>query len=473
MKILLINPPLIWSESRRGEGIVPPLGLLYIASQLRVHGYNDVELLDARALCFNREEIKKEVIKKRPDIVGITSMTINADIAYKIALDIKQELPDVPMIYGGSHVSAIPLIVLEECKAIDYAVIKEGDFTIIKLLDVIKKGEGIENVQGIVYRKKDKIIMTDIRKPVADIDSLPFPARDLLQWDKYSRIVHSSLFSKKTSKRFTGIITSRGCPFGCVYCDKSVFGRNWRARSAENVIAEIVEVVKKYGVGDISFHDDLFTFDKERVFKICDGIQENGLDISWSASARVDTVNKEMLERMHKAGCDSIFFGFETGDSQILDNIHKQTTLLQMEKAAKLCKEAGICVIGSFMFGLPGETRETARKTLEFAKKINCDIAHFNITTPFPGSSLYSQLKNKNRILIYDWGKYNLHGQNAIFKHENMSAEEIAEITTQAYKEYYLRLGYILPRLKNFINNPFDFMRAGTSLLKIISHRAA
>jgi radical SAM superfamily enzyme YgiQ (UPF0313 family) len=471
MKILLVNPPFEWGEVKSGEGIVPPLGLLYIASTLLQNGFS-VDLLDVRALSLNKESISREITKRNPDIVGISSMTISAKEAYDIAKIIKDVDQDIKVIIGGAHISALPTTALKECEHIDIGVFGEGEVTSVELIKTMEEGHDLGNVKGIVYRKNSRVVKNEPRALIKNLDTLPFPARELLNWEKYSRVVHRTLFSKKVKEKFTTMISSRSCPFDCVYCDKPVFGRGWRARSPENVVDEIKHVVDKYRVGDISFHDDLFTFDKKRVMKICDLIIEEGLDISWASDSRVDTIDKELLAKMKKAGCTNIFFGVETGDPQIMKNIRKRITLEQVRDAVKLTKDAGLRVTTSFMFGLPGETIDTARRTIKFAKSLNSDITHFNITTPFPGSPYYIQLEAEGRILTHNWSEYNPHGLKTIFKHENLSSDEIVRLHKEAYKSYYLRPAYVIPKMRDAMANPRGFIRGSLGVLKILIGKA-
>ncbi len=470
MKILLISPPYKWEDRKVGEGVLPPLGLLYIASVLLEKDHK-VELLDARALSLSKNDVKQEIAGRKPDVVGISSMTFNISEAFDIAEIVKNVDKDIKVMIGGAHPTALPTETLEECKHIDIVVYGEGEETVPELMEAIEGKKTLENIKGIAYRDGGKIIKTPPRPLIEDLDTVPFPARDLLPWEKYQRLTHRTLFSKNVDKPYTTMMTSRGCPYGCVYCDKSAFGRKWRGRSAENVVAEILLLVEKYKVGEVTFHDELFTFDRERVIKICELMIKNGIDISWACDARADTVDQHMLNMMKKAGCTTVFFGVESGDDKILKNIQKNESLDEMRDAVKMAKKAGLNVSASFIFGLPGETVETANATLEFAKALNADIALFNIATPFPGSPLFKQLEKEGRILTHDWSKYNPH-ISEVYVHENLSSEIISKLHNEAYKSYYMRPKYILSKVGAAINNPTGFIRAGIIFSKMLLKKA-
>lgn len=471
MKILLINPPYKWEDSKAGEGVLPPLGLLYIAAVLLENDY-EVDLLDSRALSLSKEEVEKEVALKKPDVVGISSMTFNISEAYDVAEIVKKVDGNIKVMIGGAHPTALPTETLEECKDIDITVYGEGEITVPELMEAIEGKRKMEDIEGIAYRDAANIMKNAPRPLIEDLDSVPFPARQLLPWEKYQRLTHRTLFSKNVDKPYTTMMTSRGCPFGCVYCDKSAFGRKWRARSAENVVAEIEAVVEKYNIGEVSFHDDLFTLDRERVVKICELILEKGISISWACDARADTVDQEMLDLMKRSGCTTVCFGVESGDQTILDNIKKSESLEQIRDAVTMAKKAGLNVSAGFIFGLPGETLETAKATLEFAKSLNVDIAIFNIATPFPGSPLFKQLEKENRILTRDWSKYNPHLSEMVYVHENLSPEIIEKLHSDAYKSYYTRPKYIFSKAGDAIRNPTGFLRAGLVFSKMLLKKA-
>jgi len=471
MKILLISPPYKWEDRKVGEGVLPPLGLLYIASVLLEKDHK-VELLDARALSLSKKDVEQEIARRKPDVVGISSMTFNISEAFDIAGIVKNVDKDIKVMIGGAHPTALPTETLEECKHIDIVVYGEGEETVPELMEAIEGKKKLETIKGIAYRDGGRIIRTPPRPLIEDLDIVPFPARDLLPWEKYQRLTHRTLFSKSADKPYTTMMTSRGCPYGCVYCDKSAFGRKWRARSAENVVAEIEHVVEKYKVGDISFHDDLFTLDRKRVIRICELLLEKGIDISWACDARADTVDEEMLNMMKKAGCMTVCFGVESGNETILKNIQKSESLDEIRNAVKLARKAGLNVSAGFIFGLPGETLETAKATINFAKELNVDIAIFNIATPFPGSPLFKQLEKEGRILTHDWSKYNPHLSEMVYRHENLSSEAIGKLHGEAYRSYYMRPAYIVSKAGAALANPIGFFRAGVVFSKMLMKKA-
>ena len=236
----------------------------------------------------------------------------------------------------------------------------------------------------------------------------------------------------------------------CIFFNKSIFGHTFRARSPENVVAEIELLVGKYGVGEIHIADDTFTFDINRAMRICDLIIERNLDIAWSCSngIRVDCVNRELLRKMKEAGCYRVSFGLESGSDEILKRIGKGTTLQQARSACEIADDVGLTTIAFFMLGNYGESRETMEKTIAFAKSLNIDYAQFTIATPFPGTALYKLIEKHGKILTKDWERYGIY-EEPLFETEDLTKELVAKMYKKAYREFYFRPTYILRRVKN------------------------
>ena len=413
----------------------PPIGLAYLASVLR--GKHHVKVLDANVLGYSFDDVRRELRGFYPDVVGITSVTPSIYHAYHVAKIAKDVREDCKVIVGGPHVTFLPNRTLRECKFIDVVVRGEAEETISELIEAIEKGVW-ENVKGITFRRGDQIVSNEPRPFVKNIDEIPFPSWDLLPMDKY----------KFSGQRYAAMLTSRGCPFKCSFCASSrLFGGLWRGRSPDNVIEEIRILREKFGIKNIEFVDDTFTLSQKRAESICDEIVREGLDISWGASSRVDTLSRGLVEKMRRAGCWILFLGIESGCQKILDAIGKRITVEQARKAVKIVKEAGIKVLGSFIIGFLQDTIETVKETIRFAKTLKLDYAEFSILTPYPGTLVYEYAKKNNLLLTEDWSKYT--GLEPVMQIEGLSPSNIKSLIQKAYLSFYLTPRNIYNWLKN------------------------
>jgi anaerobic magnesium-protoporphyrin IX monomethyl ester cyclase len=445
MKICLISPPYN-SAVKSVVGVSsPPLGLAYIASVLRQS--HEVKIIDSNILNYTIGDVEEELRSFNPDVVGITSVTPSIYEAYKVAETAKKVREDCKVVLGGPHATFMPRQTMEECEYIDIIVRGEGEETTSELIENIEKGAPLNEVKGITFREKNKIIDTEPRPFIKNIDDIPFPSRDLLPMQLY----------KFNGVKYTTMLTSRGCPFKCSFCSSSrLFGGYWRGRSPENVLEEMKIVYEEYGIRNIEFMDDTFTLNQERAEKICDEIIKQGWDISWGASSRVDTLSKKLVEKMKKAGCWIIFLGIESGSQKILDAIGKRITLEQVKKAVKILKDAGIQVLGSFIIGFVQDTKETIKETIKFAKSLNLNYAEFSILTPYPGTPIFDYAKKHGVLLTEDWSKYT--AIEPIVKIEGVSEKEIKALFQKAYITFYLRPRIVMEWLKN---KQFSFMKSG------------
>jgi radical SAM superfamily enzyme YgiQ (UPF0313 family) len=408
---------------------------------------HEVKIIDSSILNYTIGDVERELRSFNPDVVGVTSVTPSIYEAYKVAETAKKVREDCTVILGGPHATFMPRQTMEECEYIDIIVRGEGEETTRELIENIEKGVPLNKVMGITFRKEKGIIDTEPRPFIKNIDDIPFPSRDLLPMHLY----------KFNGVKYTTMLTSRGCPFGCSFCSSSrLFGGYWRGRSPENVLEEIKTVYGEYGIRNIEFMDDTFTLDQKRAEKICDGIIEQGWDISWGASSRVDTLSKELAEKMKKAGCWIIFLGIESGSQKILDTIGKRITLEQAKKAVEILKDAGIQVLGSFIIGFMQDTKETIKETIKFAKSLNLDYAEFSILTPYPGTPIFDYAKKNNMLLTEDWSKYT--ATEPIVKIEGISEKEVKALFQKAYITFYLRPKIVMKWLRN---KQFSFIKTG------------
>jgi len=436
MKVCLLSPP-YRSAVKSVVGVSsPPLGLAYLASVLREK--HEVKIVDSNAFNYNMEDVRMELKKFYPDVVGITSTTPSVPQAYKVAKIAKQVRDDCLVVLGGPHVSFLPVQTLKECEYVDVVVKGEGEATIKELIEAIERRKTLKDVKGITFRKGNRIVDNPARSFIRNIDEIPFPSRDLLPMDRYHAY----------GVRYATVITSRGCPFRCCFCVSSrLFGGCWRARSPENVLEEIKIIYDEYKTRNIEFMDDTFTLNQKRAEKICEGIIREGLDIAWGASSRVDTITRRLAEKMRKAGCWILFLGIESASQKILDWIGKKITIEQIRKAVKTIKRAGIEVLGSFIIGFPGETVNSVRQTISFAKKLDLDYAEFSILTPYPGTPIYEYAEKNDLLLTKDWSKYT--ALEPVMKIKNITAKQLKSLLQKAYVSFYLRPKIIWKWIKN------------------------
>ena len=440
MKILLIHPPPFeeYIYSNFGSTLLyPPLGLAYLAGSLREKGH-DVSIFDGNVLRASIKETTAVIKDYSPDLVGITSTTPNFPDAIGVADAVKAIDINIKVVLGGSHPTVAPEHVLSNSN-VDIVVIGEGEETISELVHALESGERISHVNGIGFKRDDKVVLTDRRQFIFDLDSLPFPAYDLLPIEKYSA-------PQALRIPFMTMFTSRGCPYKCIFCgQETVFGHKIRAHSPERVVSEIEYLIEKFGVKEILFKDSEFTLIEQRVSEICDLIIEKNLDITWLCDGRVNNVSKEMLRKMKLAGCREITYGVESGDQEILNALKKNITLEDARRAFSLTKEVGIEAIANFMIGNPGETMESLERTMAFAKELDPDFAVFNFLVPTLGTELYRQAKREKWIFSESCELFR--GDKCMMNATKISTEELNKYLSKMYRSFYLRPSYILKRL--------------------------
>lgn len=345
-------------EERYGQGLkkigtaMPSLGLLYLGAELERAGFN-TRIIDTQLYDWDIKETARRCQEANPDAVGIYCNTSNYKHAVELAKEIKIRLR-VPIIFGGPHTTIRPLEVLSN-EPVDYVVIGEGERTLLELMSVLGSkncGLKLKEVNGLGFKENGKLIINPPRELIKDLDSIAFPARHLVPMSEY----RPSPNQYKRLPMFM-MMASRGCPFSCTFCNtEAIWTKRYRIRSVQNVILEIKQLVRDYNVKAINFWDDVWGLDREWMNEFCDQLLKERLDLIWSCSCRVDTIDKEILKKMKKAGCWYIFFGIETMDKEILEAINKRVTVEQITNALKWTKEAGIEIKANFILGLPEET---------------------------------------------------------------------------------------------------------------------
>jgi len=377
-------------------------------------------------------------------VVGISGQTTPSiyDV-YHAAKVAKNHNPAILVVVGGAHVTFQDEQVLRECPEIDVVVRGEGEVTMNMLMERISESRSIDDVPGTTVRRGNTTIRNPDMPYIVNLDELPFPDYETLDLPSY--------FPK--GKRIAPMITSRGCPYQCTFCSSSrITGKRWRGRSPENVIQEMQLLVDKYGVQDITFLDDLFTFDHRRVQDICSHMIQDSSDIGWTCSSRADFIAKypEMTNWLKKAGCHTIYIGAESGSQRILNRIKKGIRVDQIISAVKRAKRVGLEVVLSFILGIPGETKDDIRSTIDFACKLDPDLAQFTICTPYPGTPMYDEAIENNWLSVSDWSKFTV--LEPIMDLPGLSKDWVKQQLRRAYYRFYTRPCFIWKhiRMRNF-----------------------
>jgi len=450
MKILLMNPPmkeeeLFTNSSKETASRIPPLGLGYLAAYLEREGH-EVRIWDGFVEKDSWEEISK--LAENYDLLGIHALTSFVLRAYEFAEFLKRKLPDKPIVFGGCHVTALPLEAMEK-QFIDYVVIGEGEITTFELCKVLEnESKDMTEILGVYYRDgSGNIKFNGFRPKIPDIDILPFPARHLFNWKLYK----SSEARKSRAKKDMAILTSRGCPYQCSYCSKDVTGHKVRNFGLNQVMAEIKHLVKEYNIEELSIWDETFTLQKERVIEFCQALKKERLNITWSCSSRVDRVDVELLKIMKKHGCNFIAYGIESGNDDILKKMKKNITKDLVRKAIKATKKAGIPIRGYFMVGLWGDTKDTILDTIKFAKELDPEIATFTMMVPLPKTLDYERACQQDNFTKEYW-KYRMFPEfnfldSPLYVPEGMNSEELVELHKKAYSSFYFRPKFLLKQL--------------------------
>ena len=429
-----------------------PLGTLYVAAVLQKAGH-EVRFFNGAFL--THDTILSDVCKFNPEFIGIYSTTFGWEKAKKTAGDFRKALQhDVFICSGGPYPIAMQEHCLEDAgRLFDATVTGEGEFTSLEMLERLQAGQTLEGIQGVIYRDGDRLVKNPPRPLITDLDSLPFPARELLG-DANLYVPPPATYRRKP---VAVLMTSRGCNRQCIYCFQIDKTRKSgiRYRSVNNVLEEI-ELCIKQGYREIKFIDDTLAADYDRAMQIAKGIKERGLDFTWFASACVNQVDRPLLQAFKDAGCWAVLFGAESGVQKNLNAIKKGTTLEQIQKAVSAAKDVGLKVSTPFMFGIPGETFEEGLQTIEFAIDLDPDIANFHAITPFPGTHLYDNLEKygtiSNELTDYTY-------QGAAFVPYSMTREEILKLRQMAFKKFYSRPSFIIKMLLQ-LRTPHDFVVA-------------
>ena len=409
MRVSLVSPK--WNEMVNSY---PPLGLAYLAAVLEHEGH-EVRVHDfGLHPGVGVSEQIAGVVQFDPALVGITAMTNTYHSAAETAGLLKERL-NCPIVFGGPHATVFPERVAGE-PFVDYVVYGEGEETLLELVRALQTegptpSEGtLGRIEGLCYQAYDRLQRNPQRPLIHDLNTLPFPARHLIDLKAYP------LYAPDGEQMIT-VLSSRGCPYNCSYCFKGIVGRTYRQRSPDNLMAELRQVIDRYGIRNIYFIDDMFTIDRTRLKAIGERIIDEDLGIRWQCLARVDSVDPEVLDVMYRSGCRQVHFGIESGNDEILEAIGKRINKAQVRRAVAWTAQTVIRSKGYFMLGLPGDTEETMHQTIEFAAELDLDDAMFSLTTPFPGTRLWDELVAKRPEIEFD------HDFSRAFYYNNYSEE--------------------------------------------------
>jgi anaerobic magnesium-protoporphyrin IX monomethyl ester cyclase len=422
MRFLLINPYYPIDETPS-----PPLGLAFIAAALDQAGC-DVRLLDFVVYPYSPAILEKTINNFKPDFVGTTSVTMSFNNAAAVIKDVKQINPDILTVMGGPHVSFHVGETFAALPELDFIIVGEGEQTVVELVNAVQCNMDLKTVKGIGFREKTSVIQTETRE-FANVDDLPLPERRFVPLGRYRALGMP-----------VSMTSSRGCPFQCIFCvGRKMVGAKVRYRNPKAVVDEMA-YLNSLGFHQINLADDLFTANPKHCIAVCDEIIRRNLKVSWTSFARVDTVTEEALVMMREAGCHTVSFGVESGNPEMLKRIKKGITLQQVIDAVALCNKAGIAPHASFILGLPGETPETVKDSVQFGEKLSTmGVQHgFHLLAPFPGTEVRDHITRYDlKIMTDDWSEY--HANRAIVETSTVNREMLDEIVIdweQKYKNY-------------------------------------
>lgn len=438
-RIILINPSTPYAKGVNEATITPPLGLAYMAAVLEKNEH-EVQIIDANILGIGSAKIPGN-FKFKPDLIGISTNIINYESAVECAKYVKSIYRDTPVIIGGPHGSSLPEHILNSNAYVDAVVVGEGENTLLEIADSLGKKPLFSGIKGLVWRDNGRIIKNDPRPLIENLDEIPFPA--------YHKLPDLRRYKTRSRARPVGyVITSRGCSYQCTFCNKNIFGNVWRPHSVKRVIDEIAYLVERYGIRQIDILDDNFTFDRKRAEEILDClIQRNfKLKINLQNGIRIDRTDKDLLSKMKKAGVFRIAFGVESANPAVQQRAKKVIDLNRAIELTRIARSYGIVTYGFFIIGLPGESAESIKETIDFAIKMNPHFATFEICIPFPGTEILLDARKNGFLLkeVDDGVESGYFGSEVFFKTGSIEPHEMIVYFKVAYKRFYSRLSKIV-----------------------------
>jgi len=458
--IVFCEPPYVcWDRSRdrmrEGEETIPGMGVLMLAAVARQQGYG-VHLVDAKAHGTTIEDVARRIAALRPDYLGLSATTISVTNASRIAERVRALLPDVVTILGGAHVSAIPERTLQAFPSIDFGIVGEGELSLFDLLARLRSGRSVEDVPGLAFRRDGRVHANPRAPYIDDLDALPTPAWDLLP--DFPHRFQPSLFSYPRTPVAT-LITSRGCPFSCTFCDRSTSGRKGRMHSVEAVV-RLCGLLVERGVRHITFVDDLFTVRKQRVVDLCHAFLDHGFTFSSSCNSHPNLLDAATLQLMRRAGCWQIAYGIESGSQRVLDVVKREVRIPRMRETLRMTRAAGIRTRGFLMLGHPTEGLDSLAETADFLRAVELNVCQITKFTPYPGTPAYPTV-HEHGSFVEDWERMN--AMNFVFIPNGLSEEILETYFDHCYRTFYRRPEVLWGLLRLLAGEPRFIKRLGAS----------
>ena len=422
-------------------GYYPPLGLLYLESYLHQSYDCDIKILDCIVSEIGYKEIRRYISEEKPDIVGITSFTSVMYDLLKVASIIKEVSPETKVIVGGAHATIYP-IETASLPNIDAVAIGDGEVTFAELVRKIALNTSIDGIKGIAFKINGNVVMTGNREYNKDLDSLPFPDRTKVPYQKYT-------CSIGREKVMTTVMSSRGCPFRCTFCNSPE--KSYRVRSPQNIILEL-EKINKLGIKEVFFFDDLFNINKKRVLEICTLIKEKRLQLRWSFRGRINGIDEELVKALKESGCERIQFGIETGSDEEMKLLRKKLTTSEVRRVVSICSDLGITTTGSFMIGLPGDTIDKIKNRFRFAEGLGLDYVQYAVLIPYPYTEVYKEGIRRGFFGTDVWLEYAKKPQPDFIPpiwEEFVKRDELYRLLNKGFRSFYFRPKFII---KSFLN---------------------
>jgi len=418
--------------------LLQPFGLAMVSGFLKENGFNTI-LYDAAAYNTKREEIIRYVMEINPQILGLTLVTQQIPQAIPFLSDIKKILPEIIIVAGGAHPSAEYSNLIEKHREIDIAVFGEGEQTMQEIIECLQEEESLKSVKGIAYRVNGKTIANLPRELIPNLDSLPFADWESLPMDKY-------WYNYTVKKNYSVVLFSRGCPFSCTFCAKTITGKTFRKRSPEHIIEELTLLYDKFGVRDLLIADALLNLDNNWLNEICEKMLRMNRPLVWGCQIRADRVDRKTLRLMKRSGCWKIFIGVESADNSMLERMKKGETIENIEEGINIIQEEGVIPDLGFIIGLPGETEESIKKTIAFAKKHKKCVSALNLISPFPGTQIY-EISKKEGLLIDDWSQFN-QNDGLSYVPKDLTREKLLYYYKLAVRSAYLRFSFLFGQIR-------------------------
>jgi radical SAM superfamily enzyme YgiQ (UPF0313 family) len=473
IRVLILNPPFLKRYSRqsrspcvtKGGTFYYPYYLAYATGALEKAGH-EVKLLDAVAKDFTLEDTIRFAEDFSPELAVLDTSTPSIYNDVKVASGIKASLPDMHVNLVGTHPTALVEETFDLSPSIDSICRGEYDYTLVDLAKALANGDALNSVEGLSYRAGDRIVHNRSREPIKNLDELPFVTEVYRKHLNIGDYFYASLTYPQVT-----ILTARGCPYNCSFCN-AFFKNSYRARSVENVVAEFEYIQKELpGVKEVMIEDETFPINKKRTLEFCQMLRERGITLRWSCNVRVNT-DYETLKAMRDAGCRLLCVGFESPTQESLDSVKKRTTReMQFEFMCNV-KKLGLLVNGCFILGLPGDTRDTIEKTIEFSKELNPDTAQFYPLMVYPGTIAYEWAKENGYLITEDYSKWiddnGMH--TTVVSRPGLSNSELVELCDRARREFYIRPAYLIYKLKQSILHPREGWRNIKSSRTFLKH---